>query len=252
MSNADEDQLNVGDANMTNILLEIRKDVKSMNRKFGKMEKTVKGIKRDNMLLKQQNEGLRKQVAELSVSMAKLEARTAEAEKKNEHLEAQSRRDNLKFYGINDEPKESWEQSEAKVREYLARELNMNVSDMGIERAHRLPSRSSPRPIIVKFSRFKDKDRVLKTYRERRTELQEAGTADTGRDNTEGETDSTPMVRVSEDFPKRVTGARAKQYPFLKQCHDNETEAYLRYDKLVVEGQSYAFDYDLGRPVPAI
>ena len=46
--------------------------------------KTVKGIKRDNTLLKQYTEGLRKQVAELSMSMAKLEARTTEAEKKNE------------------------------------------------------------------------------------------------------------------------------------------------------------------------
>ena len=59
----------------------------------------------------------------------------------------------------------------------------MSVSDMVIERAHRLPSRTSTRPIIVKFSRFKDKDRALKTYRERRVELQDAGTADTGGDN---------------------------------------------------------------------
>ena len=86
MSNADEDQLNVGGANMTNILLEIRKDVKSMNRKFGKEKKCkiVKGIKRDYTLLKQYTEGLREQVAELSVSTAKLKARTTEAEKTNE------------------------------------------------------------------------------------------------------------------------------------------------------------------------
>lgn len=110
---------------MTNILLEIRNDVKSMNKKFGKMEKKVKGLKRDNALLKQQNEDLSKQVSAFSVSVARLEARMAETEKKNEHLEAQSRRENLKFYGINDEQGESWEQSEAKVREYLTRELNI-------------------------------------------------------------------------------------------------------------------------------
>ena len=246
VSNADEN-VEVNEINVTNILLEIRKDVKSMNKKFGKMEKTVKGLKRDNALLKQQNEGLSKQVSELSVSVARLEARTAETEKKNEHLEAQSRRENLKFYGLNDEQGETWEQSEVKVREYLTQELNMNVSDMGIERAHRLPSRSSPRPIIVKFSHFKDKDLVLKKYRQRRTERQEANAAE----NPEGNENSTPTVRVSEDFPKRVTEARAKLYPFLKQCYENESEAYLRYDKLVVDGQSYVYDYDLGRPVPS-
>ena len=44
------------------------------------MEKreTIEG---DNTLLKQQNEGIFKEVAEFSVFMAKLEARTAEAEK---------------------------------------------------------------------------------------------------------------------------------------------------------------------------
>ena len=59
-------------------------------------------------------------------------------------------------------------------------------------------------------------------------------------------------MRVSEDFPKRVTGVRAKLYPFLKQCYENETDAYLRYDRLIVDGQSYVYDFDLGRPVPAM
>ena len=60
------------------------------------------------------------------------------------------------------------------------------------------------------------------------------------------------MVRVSEDFPKRVTGVRAKLYPFLKQCYENETDAYLRYGRLIVDGQSYVYDYDLGILVPAM
>ena len=41
----------------------------------------MKGLKRDNVLLKQQNEGLSKQASTLSVSVARLEARTAETEK---------------------------------------------------------------------------------------------------------------------------------------------------------------------------
>lgn len=152
----------------------------------------------------------------------------AETEKKNEHLEAQSRRKNLKFYRINDEQGKSWELSDAKVREYLTLELNINVSVMGIERAHRLPSRSSPHPNIVKFSSFKDKDRVLKKYRQ------------------------CHAVRVSEDFPKQVTEVQVKLYLFLKQCCDNETEVYLPYDRLIVNGQSYIYNFDLGRLVPAM
>ena len=128
----------------------------------------------------------------------------------------------------------------------------MNVSDIGIERAHRLPSRSSPRPIIMKFSSFKDTDLVLKMYRQCRTERQEASAADIGNENPEGNKNSTPTVRVSEDFLKRVTGFRASLFPFLKQCYENEMDAYLRYDRLIVDEQSYVYDYDLGRPVPAM
>ena len=57
-------------------------------------------------------------------------------------------------------------------------------------------------------------------------------------------------VRVSEDFPLRVTKARTNLYPFLKSCHDREKAAYLRYDTLVVNGQAYVFDEACGRPVP--
>ena len=57
-------------------------------------------------------------------------------------------------------------------------------------------------------------------------------------------------IRVSEDFPERATKERTKLFPFLKSCMDNEVNAYLRYDTLVVEGQSYIYDDDLERPVP--
>lgn len=242
------DTLDVNPTNMTELLLEIRKDVKSMTRKFGNLEKTVKDLKKDNKLLKKQNEGLSNQVSALSKSVSRLEVRTTEAERKNEQLEAQSRRDNLKFHGIKEDRGETWEQSEGKVREYLSAELNMDVRDMKIERAHRLPSRSSPRPLIVKFSHFKDRELVLKNYREHRKNLQ--GAATENGEHVDADADGrAEHVRVSEDFPMRVTKARTNLFPFLKSCHANDKEAFLRYDMLVVEGQSYVYDSDLQKPV---
>ena len=35
----------------------------------------------------------------------------------------------------------------------------------------------------------------------------------------------------------------------MKSAHEKEKEAYLRYDRLVVEGQAYVFDNERGRPV---
>ena len=106
------------------------------------------------------------QVTEFTSTVENLEMRVKEAEKKNENLEAQSRRDNLKFYGIEDDRKETWEQTELKTRNYLTNQLEIDVSNIKIEREHMLPSKHTPRPVIVKFSHFKDKERVLKVYRE--------------------------------------------------------------------------------------
>lgn len=238
-----------GGQNMTEILLEIRRDVKCMNKKFDSMEKTVGDLKKDNKQLKQQNESMSRQITDLTTSIIKLESRTAEIERKNEQIEAQSRRDNLKFYGIADETKESWEQSEVKIREYIKTELNIDESNVKIERAHRLPSKTSPRPIIAKFSFYKDKETILKAYRQKRRDERNVETAPDV-DGEEAVSLQQRAVRVSEDFPERVTKARTKLFPFLKSCLENEKNAYLRFDSLVVDGQPYVYDDEMGRPVP--
>ena len=111
-------------------------------------------------------------MSELTSTVVNLETRVKEAEKKNENLEAQSRRENLKFYGIEDDRRETWEQTELKTRNYLTTQLDIDESNIQVERAHRLPSRSNPRPVIVKFSHFKDKERVLKAYPDKRKNQQ--------------------------------------------------------------------------------
>ena len=70
-----------------------------------------------------------------------------------------------------------------------------------------------------------------------------------GESNMEGNDRNERQVRISEDFPTRVTKARANLYPFMKSCHEKQKDAYLKYDKLVVEGQSYIFNEELGRPM---
>ena len=202
------------------------------------------------MQLKQQNEILSNQVTDLTTSVISLETRVLETEKKNEQLEATSRRENLKFHGVNEDEDETWDQTETKIRDYLTTMLEIDETSMKIERAHRLPSNSKPRPIIVKFSHFKDKDQVLKKYCAKHKEREEAADGPNARDGDDDDSGTMP-VRVSEDFPQRVTKVRTNLFPFLKKCHENEQNAYLRFDTLVVEGQSYVYDEVRGRPVPA-
>ena len=181
-----------------------------------------------------------------------------ENEKKNEKLESQSRRDNLKFFGFDGERNETWEESENKVKNYISEGLGIDDSDIRIERAHRLAgSKSVPKPIIVKFSFFKDKERVLRAYRQKKKAMRENRA---GQDQTENpeqadtvqdriEDDGYSHIRVAEDFIERVTNDRTCLFPFMQDCLAEGKNAYLRYDKLVVDDVIHVYDSDKKIPV---
>ena len=57
-------------------------------------------------------------------------------------------------------------------------------------------------------------------------------------------------IRVNEDFPERVIKVRTKLYPFLKSSFEKDYDAYLKYDRLIIDGQEYEYDYTRERPVP--
>ena len=154
---------------MRELLIDIRREMRYMNRKFDKLEDTMTSLKQDNKTLKKQNKKLTKQVQELSFNVQAVSELAQENERKNERLESQSRRENLKFYGLDENRKETREESENKVRNYMAEGLNIDESDIKIERAHRLGgNKSGTRPIIVKFSFYKDKEKILRAYREKK------------------------------------------------------------------------------------
>ena len=75
--------------------------------------------------------------------------------------ECQSRRSNLRFYGFPEVDKETDSMCEATILECINKDLRQNIDDMKIERSHRLgPKGRYPRPIIVKFSFYKDRELV--------------------------------------------------------------------------------------------
>ena len=181
-----------------NILLDIQSNVKRLDQKFDSIHKTVCDLKTDNKKLKDQNEHLTHKVQELSTSMAEMERRNKETEMKYEKLEAQSRRENLKFFDIEESEGETWDQSELKIRQYITNDLQIDDTNINIERAHRLPGKTKPRPLIAKFSFYKDKDKILK--RERAL----ANGEEAGDNEGNGRSENVSKVRVSEDFPDRV------------------------------------------------
>ncbi|MEW8548715.1 MAG: hypothetical protein AB2693_34875 [Candidatus Thiodiazotropha sp.] len=234
-------------SDMKTLLLDIRKDVKQINHKFDSMKKSVKELKQSNKQLQRQNENLTKVVSELKEQVSQLEIDSRKNAEANEKLESQSRRSNLILYGIAGDKRESWEESEEKFRGYLAESLKIDQSKIQTERVHRLNTKSSPAPIIAKFSFFKDREKVLKAYKEKRKAERESQNDEEGSlNNTEQPVNT---VRVGEDFPARVRNVRKKLLPFLRKCISERKNAYLKYDKLVIDNNIYEYDSENKVPV---
>lgn len=82
---------------------------------------------------------------------------------KADYLEGQSKRNNVIIDGIPESQRESWEETEDKVRQILAEKLQMDEKRIEVERAHRTGDSSGdrPRPVVVKFLRWKDKAAIM-------------------------------------------------------------------------------------------
>lgn len=67
------------------------------------------------------------------------------------------------FFGFEDDEKEDWAASEQKIIAFCSEKLKISASSTKFERVHRLGKFTAEknRPIIAKFTSFKDKNNVL-------------------------------------------------------------------------------------------
>ncbi|XP_035686738.1 uncharacterized protein LOC118422958 [Branchiostoma floridae] len=138
-------------------------------------------------------------------------------EKKMDYLENQSRRNNVVIDGIEDDVKETWADTEVKVRNILTKKLQLDSKTIEIERAHRNgPFRNdSPRPrqVVVKLLRFKDKQMILNRAR-------------SNLKNTN--------IYINEDFSDQVRKRRAELVPKMREARQRGEFAIISYDRLVI------------------
>ncbi|XP_040073766.1 uncharacterized protein LOC8043825 [Ixodes scapularis] len=137
--------------------------------------------------------------------------------------EGRSRRNNLLFFGVTDTDKETWAQSEDLITGLCSRNIGVNIESSKIERAHRLGAFNPQkcRPIIAKFSSFKDKEGILlSAFKLKRT-----------------------VVAISEDFLISFRLARRHLLDFAKP---KGTTYKPRHDKLFSDNKCYVYDTALG------
>lgn len=149
---------------------------------------------------------------------------------KSDYLDGQSRRNNLVIDGVLESDNEKWADTEQKVLKLFGEKLDLDPTKIEIERAHRtgkvsnnvqsntgngssMPGRKvdRPRSIVVKFLRFKDRERVLWNANKLK------GT----------------KIFINEDYPEAVRQKRRELIPKMLEARKNGDYAVLRYDKLI-------------------
>ena len=124
-------------------------------------------------------------------------------EQKLLNQERYSRRDNLLFSGIAEERGETYQDCERKVIQALAHAGLGNLNPRAVVRAHRIGRPhikpvGSPRPILVRFLLFKDRQYTF----ENRSALRQNN------------------IFVNEDFPEEVAKCRQVLTPIYWAMHN--------------------------------
>ncbi|XP_075543269.1 uncharacterized protein LOC142577695 [Dermacentor variabilis] len=140
--------------------------------------------------------------------------------------EDRARRSNLVFFGVSDTERETWQESEKKIVELCASNLNIKLDPFDIERAHRIGRYSSNRnrPIIIKLAHFKVKQHILSNAKQLRGS----------------------SYSISEDYSANTRHARKQLIEFGKS---QQKPFKLRYDKLIVDNRSYKYDNTTNRVI---
>merc|ERR1719397_1771099 len=136
----------------------------------------------------------------------------------------QNKRNNLIFYGINQDPGETQESLVINIQK-LIKEKMLLRREMNITQANRDdhgPAVSGRRPVIVTFENFKDREAVLR----RADYLKKCN------------------MQLTEDFSKSVREQRAHLARFMKNWKRQSPKSYafLRYDKLYIDNRLFVFD----------
>ena len=118
--------------------------------------------------IKEINDSIEKIKEKHKYEIIQLEKENEDSKDKLRMLEDSSRRDNLRFDGIEEWEDESWAHTEENLK--LKIKETLGIENIEFERVHRVgdKNRSSCRTIVAKLSKYKTKEHILTKVRKKK------------------------------------------------------------------------------------
>ena len=166
---------------------DMKAEVKGLKKEFDDFKASIQFVSNENdsikSTIKVAEENVKKLTKKLEVVEIDMYDSVEDMLNKQEYMENQSRRNNLKLIGVPEDPSEqTWDDTEKTVKALIKSELGIN-EDILIERAHRIGkpnhnpkkgrkdgwsngNNEGPRHIVAKFQSWKVKEKVVQKARE--------------------------------------------------------------------------------------
>ena len=213
---------------VTTLMGEMKDDMKSIKSDLDDVKASLEFTGKDMKVVQDKVKDLEFHFENLDGAIGSHDANISDVMRKQEYLESQSRHNNIKIFGIPEQEKETWADTEALVKSKV-KDLLQIKDELCIERAHRVarrpgPGRSAargrsnhgqdgPKPIVAKFLNWKEKEQVLAAARKIKP----------------------PDVLFLQDFSQQTLERRKEQIPKMLAARDQGKIAYFIGDKLVVK-----------------
>lgn len=171
-------------------------------------------------------DNLSRKIAAIEAQQENIKTKQQQTEEKLTEVQWRSMRENLIFTGIDEDETDVYnENCEEKLCEFFSSKLNIH-DEMPLDRVHRLGKYKGqqpfPRPIIAKFHRFRDRERVRFAA---------------------PETLKGTKYGVREQFPVEIENKRKVLYPIMKKARENsDNKVRLVRDKLFINNVEYVPD----------
>jgi len=198
-------------------------ELEQQKTKIASLEESLQFSQKELQELKETVKTTSQKVEEANKKLASL----SDLQRRVIKQECYIRRNNIKFFGIKDNDKESPTDTEETLITFLTKEMKIpqeDLDEISFERVHRIPTRARtdkkahPRPIIAKVSFYKDKE-FIKAHIKNLKRGAKFG--------------------VTDDFPKEVDDVRKALQPIRKKALQERKMAFFNVEKLIIDNKIY-------------